>query len=248
MPKISLSEREWYFALKHEIYHYYYRDLIFMFISQVLKIIYWWNPLAYKLNAQFYKLIEFRADQGVVGNDSERLKLEYCEFLLKIAKNRLKPNRLEYLLALNDSNTSSISQRFHMILRGNDKRPKISKYIILVPLLLFVSLSINIVFEFFYPIPEDEVDGVVELNKNNSFIVKDSNGNYKIYHENTFFVSVSEIKEDLAGLKIYNSLEEAKKYEKFITKLFVIYLFISIITVPGNAIVDKSLQNNSIDS
>ena len=55
-PKIvvpdNLSDKDLYYILLHELEHYQSGDLYFIALSQLLCIIYWWNPLVYLLNQQ----------------------------------------------------------------------------------------------------------------------------------------------------------------------------------------------------
>lgn len=87
VPTMDLTYKEWYFVLKHEITHYYNRDLQIKMFVQILQVVYWWNPFIYLLNAEIDKMLEIRTDLEVTKAFSEYEKTKYLDCLLKIAKN-----------------------------------------------------------------------------------------------------------------------------------------------------------------
>jgi len=215
VPTLDLTYEEWYFILKHEISHYYNRDLLIKLIVQLLKIIYWWNPFVYLLNTEIDKMFEFRADTEVTKNLSEDEKTKYLDCLLKVAKGLSIERHNYYSVTFESGKTSVLTQRFHLIL-GNYKHSKnkyLSYFLLVIPLILLLYFSFIAVFEP-YSISLDHAANTIELTEDTSYLVLNSNGGYDVYINNSFFATAHEIKDSYSNLKIYDNLEEVKKYEK----------------------------------
>lgn len=215
VPTVDLTYKEWYFILKHEISHYYHRDLHIKMFVQLLRIIYWWNPFVYLLNTEIDKMLEFRADSEVTKTLSEYEKTKYLDCLLKVAKGLSFERQNYYSVAFDSGKTSVLSQRFHLILEtyehSNNKR--LSTVLLVIPLILLLYFSFIAVFEP-YAIHPEHAANTVELTEDSSYLVLNTNGGYDVYINNSFFATVQEIKDSYSNLKIYHNLEEAKKYEK----------------------------------
>lgn len=215
VPTVELTYEEWHFILKHEISHYYNRDLQIKMFVQLLRILYWWNPFIYLLNTEIDKMLEFRADSVVTKNLCEEEKTKYLDCLLKVAKGLSLEKNNYYSVAFESGRTSVLSQRFHLILgnykHSNNKR--LSTILMIIPLILLLYFSFIAVFEP-YSISPDHAANTVELTEDSSYLVLNSNGGYDVYINNNFFATVQEIKDSYSNLNVYHNLEEAKKYEK----------------------------------
>ncbi|WP_287713974.1 M56 family metallopeptidase [Blautia sp.] len=214
VPIVDLTYEEWYFILKHETSHFYNRDLQIKMFIQLLRIIYWWNPFVYLLNVEIDKMLEFRADSEVTKTLSEYEKTKYLECLLKVAKSLSLDKHNYYSVAFDSGKTSVLSQRFHLIhgsyKYSNNKR--LSAILMVIPLILLSYLSFTAVFEP-YAISPSHAANTVELTEDSSYLILNSKGEYDVYINNSFFATVREIKDSYSNLKVYNNLEEAKKYE-----------------------------------
>lgn len=215
VPTVDLTYEEWYFILKHEISHYYNRDLQIKMVVQLLRIIYWWNPFVYLLNTEIDKMLEFRADSEVTKTLSEYEKTKYLDCLIKVAKGLSLEEYNYYSVAFESGKTSVLSQRFHLILEGHNRtnNKRLSTILMLIPLTLLLYFSFIAVFEP-YAISPDHAANTVELTEDSSYLVSNSNSGYDVYINNNYFATVQEIKDSYSNLKVYHSLEEAKKYEK----------------------------------
>lgn len=215
VPISDLTYQEWYFILKHEISHYYNRDLQIKMLIELLRIIYWWNPFIHLLNYQIDKLLEFRADQKVIKSLNEYEKTQYLDCLLKVAKGISFAPQNYYSVYFNNVKSSVLVQRFHLIL-GSYKRSKnnfISNLLLIITFSLIVYFSYFVVFEP-YAIPPEDVADTVELIDDASYLIINPDGGYDVYMNHTYFASVQEINDSFADLKIYSNLEEVKNYGK----------------------------------
>ena len=94
LPEIKLSKDEWYYILIHEISHFYQRDLWIRFFFELLRIIYWWNPLIYLLQKRLIDLQEIQTDLFATKHLNETQKMDYLECLIHVAKQQsFNPNR-----------------------------------------------------------------------------------------------------------------------------------------------------------
>ena len=121
-PKIvvpdNLSDKDLYYILLHELEHYQSGDLYFIALSQLLCIIYWWNPLVYLLNHLLKKMIEFRVDSRVVENFDDEQRIEYSQAIINVLKQNClgkteKPSAMLELSICN--NFMGLKERFENI-------------------------------------------------------------------------------------------------------------------------------------
>lgn len=211
VSKLNLTYEEWYFILKHEISHYYNRDLQIKLFVQFLLIVYWWNPLLYLLSTEIDKILEFRADLEVTKKTNEYEKTKYLDCLMKIAKGVFYEKSNHYSVSFGSIKTSVLSLRFHLILSRNKSTEarNLSSFLLIIPLILLLYLSFSVVFEPFSIRPE-HAENSVELEEDSSFLVLNSNGEYDVYINEIFFTTAHSIKDSYANLKIYHNLEEYK--------------------------------------
>ena len=215
IPSVDLTDQEWYFILKHEITHYYNRDLYVKTFIQLLLIIYWWNPFVYLLNTQLDKMLEMKTDLEATKHLNEYDKTQYLDCLLKVAKSISADNNYNaYSIAFGYSKTSVLSQRFHLILGLN--KPTLTKSVtnvlLSISLVILLYFSFVIVFEPYAIAPKDAA-GTVELTTDSSYLVVNPKGGYDVYINHDFFATTQEIQDSFADLTIYNTKEEALKNE-----------------------------------
>jgi len=215
IPSVDLTDQEWYFILKHEVTHYYNRDLYVKTFIQLLLIIYWWNPFVYLLNIQVGKMLEMKTDLKVTKNLNAYEKTEYLDCLLKVTKSISSGNNYNaYSIAFGYSKTSVLSQRFHLVL--GLKKPTLTKSVtnILMSVFLIILLyfSFIVVFEPYSIAPEHAI-GTVKLTTDSSYLVVNPKGGYDVYINHDFFATTQEIQDSFADLTIYNTKEEALKNE-----------------------------------
>lgn len=209
LPEIDLSEDEWYYILKHEVAHYYRGDLHIKIITELLAIIYWWNPFIYLLKKQISKILEIRIDVAITHSLSEIEKIKYIECLLKIAKNQISHKQKKVALSFGSDECNTISQRSHIVL---DDYPALSKfkYLVLIVPLILVILSYSFVFEP-YSINSKDQSYTVELTTSNSYLVENPNGGYDLYFDDKYFGTVTLIKDSYSNLPVYKNIKEAPK-------------------------------------
>lgn len=209
---MDLTDEEWHFILKHEVIHFYNRDLQIKMFIQLLRIIYWWNPFVHLLNHQVDMILEIRTDLKVTKNMTEDKKINYLDCLLKVAKNLSSQGDPYYLVAFDNGKSSLLSQRFHLILKAynNSNSSSLKTILMATPLILLLYFSFITVFEPYSISPED-APYTIELTTTNSYLVESQGGGYDLSFNDDFFGNVTSIKDSYSNLTIYKNIEEIPK-------------------------------------
>lgn len=214
IPEIELSDSELSYILRHEITHYYNHDIFIKLLSELITIIYWWNPMSYLLKQDIDKILEIRVDSSLTEILNEKEKIEYLECLLKIAKNDTDNQLYHFLPTFGANNVSELSQRFLIILNSNIcQQSKIVTSLLLTFIITIILLSSSIILEPYSINPNDMYESV-ELSAETSYLIKNLKGGYDVYLNNNYFATVTEIKNSYSNLSVYNNLQEAPYNEK----------------------------------
>lgn len=101
IPKTNYSMEELQLVFYHELSHYKCRDLWYKMLILIVKTVYWFNPLLYKMAAEAEKDIENLCDSSVIEFCEKPERQLYSRLLLKTAAFQ---NHVPYLsTSLNDS-------------------------------------------------------------------------------------------------------------------------------------------------
>lgn len=165
IPKISLSEEDWFYILNHEIAHYYHNDLFYKVCVEILSFFYWWNPFIYLLKKQVENLLEINIDIFITKTFNDKQKLDYLDCLLKIIQVCKGHNHKLYsITAFYNSKTSIMSQRVNIILehiRGT--KPILQSMAIMVTIfIIYITCSFCLILEP-YTIPVEDMGNSFEI-------------------------------------------------------------------------------------
>ncbi len=140
-------------ALDHEFQHMRQFDLEWEIALEILRPLFFWNPVYYLWKRQVEQLRELSCDQRVLARKGYDAK-EYCSVLLHVCQNSLEKGRLLSVtlpkVALIQMDRSLfgrnsalfLRQRIDSLLEGNKKANPRSAYLaLMIPLLAFVALS-----------------------------------------------------------------------------------------------------------
>ena len=181
-PKIvipgNLSEKDLYYILLHELEHYQSGDLYFIALSQLLCVIYWWNPLVYLLRNLLKRMIEFRVDSTVAEHLSEEQKLDYSQSIINVLKQKLseKNGKSNTALELRFCNTGlGLKKRFENIFYGEKRR---SNYAALVIAMVLFFMSTWVVIEPSFSAQEMEQKYLTIFQESSCI---SEFGNYRLY-------------------------------------------------------------------
>lgn len=206
IPDMDLSSEEKEFILEHELCHVNSLDLWIKYFYELLKIIYWWNPVLWVFRKHFNQMIELKADEFVIKNLSEKDKIRYVETLVKVGKhiqnyqNEVNPE-LSNLPSFSSSDEEFLLDRVNNIFYA--KKEVNEKLVLLVSCFVGFYLSSCIIFEPYIEKVEIEQRYFV-INKKNSFLEKSGKGLYKIYKDGKplFEITEKQRTEEYGDLKI----------------------------------------------
>ena len=215
VPATDFTPKEWHFILSHEVAHYYHGDLYLKLLTEILHIIYWWNPFFCLLNRQIEKMLEISVDLRITKDLSESERIQYLDCLLHVAE-RFSPEREGNLsVALGSPNSSALLQRFHMVLHHGTTKFRfryLKNFFLAFPIFALLIFSDFFVLEP-YAIDPIEAEGTFELTKETSYLVINPDGGYDIYINHQYCSTISEIDDSFSDLYIYQNPEEAKQHE-----------------------------------
>lgn len=175
MPAIAFKPQEIRYIIRHELAHYCRRDLWCKLFFEILKILYWWNPLVWVLSKEASAILELRADQTVIGNLDQKEQISYMECLIRIQALQTQ--------GLSDSGVflpfgfSSLLCRFNHMLGGKRQVPA---WLLALSCFILLFLSCLFVFEPYYTDPEIERITCSSFPAD-SYMVKLEDGLYEFY-------------------------------------------------------------------
>jgi len=126
----QLTEAEKQHILSHELVHVKQKHSLDLVFFEVLKVIFWFNPLIYIYQNRITTLHEFIADAAVVETSGKR---SYYEQLLNSAFSTKNISFINQFF-----NHSLIKKRILMLQRSRSKTVAKVKYIVLLPLILLM--------------------------------------------------------------------------------------------------------------
>lgn len=190
IPYTEFSNED--YVIQHEIQHYLNHDLFFKLCTEILVILFWWNPLLYLLRHHMENLLELRNDFSVTGHLSKKEKINYAETLIFAAKekNKKKP------FGLGISSTSHfLKVRIHSLFAHSPFR--VSPFLLLTFLLTIFSYFIVI-----EPYSRPDLGPTEFLLEDISYLEKNEDGTYTIYVNEEPIGTLSNIPDDWKHIKI----------------------------------------------
>lgn len=247
LPYNDYNDKELSFVFKHELMHQQNHDIILKLLVEIYCCIFWWNPFVYLLKRDLARILELKCDVNSTANCSTNEKIDYLSAILKCiktttAKSKEKP-KSDLVSSVKSSLVSSdlatvaskneTKERFSYLLEMSTKKHAGKLFTIALSLTCALILALSYAF-IILPTdlnPTDTIrnldeeilaeDGVTFVsNETNTYLVKESDGNYTIYLNNPDFISTYSVpKENVeAGLyecyPIYDSIDEVKKSSK----------------------------------
>lgn len=208
VPNMSFSKKEWRYILSHETAHYYSHHLYYKMLCEILRIIYFWNPLTKLLIHQINRILEISIDSKITAQLSEEEKIEYSECLLKVAKQReTSRNGLVYTAAFISGMPLSIRQRIHLIMESPEKGRKFSPGIIFSCLVMIALTVFSLFFVFeAYRIPTKYKSGLYNIQQSTTYFVINADGTYDFYSGSEYITTVTEVWDE--SIPIYKSLPD----------------------------------------
>lgn len=206
LPEHTITDQQdLYYILSHEAAHIFHHDMVIKFLSQILCVIYWWNPFVKQLKKQISTMLELRVDFILTNSSDPQIRVNYLESLLRAAK--MEQHTTESAISFCNTNESLLKQRFSMIIRQSQKQSRWKQILLSVVFVGLYAFSIFFIFEPSYMSPEN-VDGSFVPTPENSYLMEMEDGIYHFYFEGDYIVDIDTISEDFADLPIYQNPKE----------------------------------------
>jgi len=126
----SLSAEEKQSIISHELIHVRQRHSVDLLFFELLRIVFWFNPLVYIYQSHITGVHEFLADKEVVKHTEKK---QYYQQLLNTAFNTQNISFINQFF-----NHSLIKKRIVMLQKSQSKTIAKFKYLIIIPLILLV--------------------------------------------------------------------------------------------------------------
>lgn len=207
VPTLTLSQQEWYYVLSHETAHYLHGDTIYIGLIELLRVVFWWNPLFYLFRRKIGIYIEESADLLATELLDDMEKMEYLECLVKVAKQSIhNPLLSSSGLSFDGYTNSELTQRYRNVMESIDapqtSRRKRGQYGFVAMMLLVTFLSYGIIIEpRSTEVPADEPTSFT-LPKEGSYAIQAGDSLYELYIDNTY-IETFEDPANLPGIPIY---------------------------------------------
>ena len=225
LPNIDFTENEFHTIFLHECSHFYNKDIWTKFVTEIVCAIYWWNPFVYLLRRDLKQVLELHCDAYVVSQLNEDFRIPYIRSIIKICRQDRKTQQFPvFSVGMTNANKYTdklFEQRTDIILEyqplPNKKALLVKCGYLLLTIIIFVA-SFSFVaqpqFDMQSVLSQDEVSEFPYIFSNNTFIVEDENGDFKLFVDNEFIEIIpKDARDELmknADIHFYTEKEEDK--------------------------------------
>lgn len=191
LPDWELSESELRFILRHEVQHIRSRDALKKLIFFIIEAVFWWNPIMHIFRRELNQLLEIQCDQRLTKDCGFDECAEYAGTLLSALK-RVTRGRKNVLCSSGFSNSAeNMKQRFELILSDRREKDRRAKALFNSLLIAAFILSYFLILQPVGEPPYEDIEGVLIITEDNSYILHDD-GRYYLYYEGEFVAEVDE--------------------------------------------------------
>lgn len=207
VPTLTLSQQEWYYVLSHETAHYLHGDTLYKLLIELLKIVFWWNPLFYLFCDKISIYIEESADLLATEQLDDDSKLEYLDCLVHVAKESIHHPLLSHSTLSFDGYAKSELKKRIVVIMNSIENPQASnkkrgQYGFIILMILVTFLSYGIILETISPnLPTDEPNAF-SIPTEGSYAIQAGNSLYELYIDNTY-IGTFEDPANLPDIPIY---------------------------------------------
>lgn len=140
-PEIRFSEQEMIFLLKHELYHYKRKDVLYNMLISLFLGIHWFNPIIWIFIVYLHNFTEISCDQCVLKDCTKELREIYAQLLIRISTG-MKRRELYGVTDFKVQSEKFINRRLYNIM----KQKKYSKRRIAIGVLCSVMLCPTVTY------------------------------------------------------------------------------------------------------
>lgn len=207
VPTLTLSQQEWYYVLSHETAHYLHGDTLYKLLIELLKIVFWWNPLFYLFCDKISIYIEESADLLATEQLDDDSKLEYLDCLVHVAKESIHHPLLSHSTLSFDGYAKSELKQHALVIMKSIETPQTShrkrgQYGFIAVMILITILSYALIIESrSIEVPTDEPTSFT-IPKKGSYAIQAGDSLYELYIDNTY-IGTFEDPANLPDIPIY---------------------------------------------
>lgn len=194
-PLHPYSSEDYRNILEHEFTHWKNGDIWVKLMAELVRDIFWWNPLVYWLYSDLTQTLELRCDIMIAKKRDLDGRIAYVHTLEKAAEFAKGKPDLDFLVAaiaeFTQDEKERLFQRVNAILNYKH-RPKIAAIATAVTSVFMAVLmvaSYSFVIQPYYEAPEDEIkeniiggNTCVEILSEDSYLVDNHDGTYSLYN------------------------------------------------------------------
>lgn len=213
------DQEQLYYILKHEMIHYYHGDLIIRLFSEILRVVYWWNPFVHILSKLIINMQEINVDFKIMKDLPRKNKLDYSACLIKVARKRqIQIIENCWLTAFQNESPSAVSKRIKLMLFNVDKTiKKTAKSIMLSAVIVcLVVFCPNVLIFEPYAIAEEDAEGTFDIKNDNVYYLNNHDGTFNLYLDGNYIATVTELLGE--DVKVYNNIEEIQNDKNNLNK------------------------------
>ena len=209
LPRIHYSEEQFKYIMMHEIMHVRNKDIGWKILIDLLCMAFWWNPVFRYLRKELFELIEMRNDMEIVSELPEEEIIGYMEALKDTAV-QMKKGSVVHGVSFNQSGNAALKRRLYLI-KDRTHFYHIRQALLSLIVLIMLFLTSAVIIE---PYSFERADESTTCTSENTFLV--TNGDqYDVYIEGTYAITLDSTEGfEFGEVKIYNSLEDARKENK----------------------------------
>ncbi len=111
IPNKPFSSDKYTYILRHEAYHYLHKDNLIKVIVELLKILYWWNPIFILLEKTVFYILEVMNDRRLSVYYSKEEINSYVMCLVETV-DKILQNNIPFALSFSETNCKELKKEY----------------------------------------------------------------------------------------------------------------------------------------
>lgn len=211
VPNRNYSSKEIYYILKHEMLHFYRGDMAIRILCEILKSVYWWNPLIYVLANLVVDMQEINVDFEIIRKLPDLEQLDYSDCLVSAIRADGYRKRNPYMAGLKKGSPSVTHKRIGLMLKSLNMsgRKTVASIMLSVLVICLITLCPSVFIFEPYSIVKEDSEGTIGVREGDIYYVRNSDGTYDVYIDDQYYKTILERFDK--KIRVYNSLMEVKR-------------------------------------
>lgn len=199
----DVKSQDMYYILCHEASHFFHHDLLLKLFSELLCIIYWWNPFITLLKRQIATMLELRVDLQITNSQDPQDRIDYLSCLINAAKAGDSVPAPSFAISFCNTSESLLIRRFSIMIKSSQRKANRGKQLGFSVLIIGIYFfSVLFIFEPFYMPPEIN-EATYFPTSDNAYLIENTDGTFDFYYNDSYKATLSQMDEFLSDLPIY---------------------------------------------